>query len=68
MKSGRTTVLQPDRRLARLGDGSLASIHLGFGRRTCLRIFERFFPHTTRFERDEDFIAQMTRDAAEWEA
>jgi hypothetical protein len=41
---------------------------LGFDRRITFRIFERFFPHTTMFETDKDFIAQMAYDATEYDA
>ena len=54
--------------LVRLRSGSLARVHLGFDRRISFRVFERFFPHTTMFERDEDFIAQLLRDATEYDA
>jgi hypothetical protein len=54
--------------LLRLRNGSLASVHLGFDRGFHVRIFERSFPHTTMFERDEDFIAQMSQDATEYDA
>ena len=54
--------------LVRLRNGSLATVHLGFDRRITFRIFERFFPHTTMFERVEDFIAQMAYDGEEYDA
>lgn len=54
--------------LVRLRNGSLASVHLGFDRRIRMALFERFFPHTTKFERTEDFIAQMSQDSQEYDA
>lgn len=54
--------------VVRLRNGSLASVHLGFDRRIRFTPLERFFPHTTKFERTDDFIAQMARDARDFDA
>jgi hypothetical protein len=54
--------------LVRLRKGSLACVHLEFNRRVHFNVFERFFPHTIKFERMEDFVAQMTEDARDHDA